>query len=61
MEKKKRWVQPELTVLVRSKPEEGVLMVCKTMEEALGPEDMYSGCDMFDIEACMPCFDFAES
>ena len=26
----KEWTSPELTVLVRSKPEEGVLTACKT-------------------------------
>ncbi len=34
---KKAWVTPELTVLVRSKPEEAVLVTCKTGGVAGGP------------------------
>ncbi len=30
MNKEKVWIKPELTVLVRSKPEEPVLSYCKT-------------------------------
>jgi hypothetical protein len=33
---KKAWVKPELTVLVRSKPEEVVLTACKTVS-IVGP------------------------
>jgi hypothetical protein len=29
---KKQWTKPELIVLVRSKPEEAVLVACKTAE-----------------------------
>ena len=33
---KKSWLEPELIVLVRSKPEEAVLSFCKTMFGATG-------------------------
>ena len=32
----KEWTEPQLTVLVRSKPEEGVLTACKT-DNLVGP------------------------
>lgn len=34
---KKAWVTPELIVLVRSKPEEAVLLTCKITGNAVGP------------------------
>ncbi len=36
----KRWQKPELTVLVRSKPEETVLLTCKTGSQAGPVEDL---------------------
>jgi hypothetical protein len=43
---KKAWITPELIVLVRNKPEEAVLAVCKTMTAAGGaPLVNYSSCD----------------
>jgi len=39
---KKDWFVPELTVLVRSKPEEGVLMQCK-VEGKSGEENSEGG------------------
>ncbi len=35
-EKKKPWVEPELIVLVRNNPEEGVLETCKLCGTGLG-------------------------
>lgn len=44
--KKKKWVQPELTVLVRSKPEEAVLDNCKMHAYEGGPTYDYTGCSI---------------
>jgi hypothetical protein len=44
---KKEWTKPELIVLVRSKPEEGVLTACKHNDGVSiggGPYDAYGGC-----------------
>jgi hypothetical protein len=39
------WSEPELIVLVRSKPEEGVLSVCKGPNENVAtPADVYGWC-----------------
>lgn len=50
---KKKWVQPELAVLVRSKPEENVLHICKVIG---GPVDLPGydqlGCDYFGCSQC---------
>lgn len=40
---KKSWHKPELTVLVRSRPEEAVLATCKTTGMA-GPTVLYGAC-----------------
>lgn len=44
---KKAWQKPELIVLVRSKPEEMVLAVCKTPTgKFLGPNDPSNKCKL---------------
>ena len=43
-ESKKVWVKPELIVLVRSKPEEAVLVGCKTTGSALVVATNNVGC-----------------
>ena len=40
---KKTWMTPELSVLVRSRPEESVLAACKT-GGTVGPADMSLKC-----------------
>lgn len=40
---KKTWMKPELSVLVRSRPEESVLAACKT-GGSLGPSDQSLKC-----------------
>jgi hypothetical protein len=40
----KEWTEPELIVLVRSKPEEAVLGACKTDSETGGNANLFSGC-----------------
>lgn len=39
MEKKKEWKDPELIVIVRCKPEESVLFICKASRYACGDEN----------------------
>lgn len=50
-EPKKAWVTPELIVLVRSRPEEVVLTVCK-QNFALGPILSVGGCLNFCAPQC---------
>jgi hypothetical protein len=43
--KRRAWKRPELTVLVRSKPEEAVLQACKQYDEPFpGPYEEYDFC-----------------
>ena len=59
-ESKKAWVEPELIVLVRSKPEEAVLAGCKVFTETnYGAGGIYGTCS---ITVCLnPCADTAGS
>jgi hypothetical protein len=41
---KKRWVAPELLVLVRSHPEEAVLAACKFLLGSVGPVHLFDTC-----------------
>ena len=50
--KKKKWVQPELTVLERSKPEEAVLDGCKIIGGGGAPGYTQLGCDFFGCGSC---------
>jgi len=52
-ESKKAWVEPELIVLVRSKPEEAVLDTCKygTTIPDSGPASNYRDCNL----GCVVC------
>ena len=43
-ENKKEWVEPELIVLVRSKPEEAVLTVCKGDSSHWDFNNLHNGC-----------------
>jgi hypothetical protein len=57
MEKvKKTWQKPELTVLVRNKPEEAVLVACKTEHtDGPRPEGVTLGnCDNTNFTAGVP-------
>jgi len=51
-EGRKEWVEPELMVLVRSKPEEAVLGACKLMEISAGSENGDAKCGTL---SCAPC------
>jgi len=43
-ESRKVWLEPKLIVLVRSKPEEAVLMSCKAPSAATGPFMIEDSC-----------------
>lgn len=45
---KKKWTSPELTVLVRNKPEESVLTYCKHLQTypGTGPQNTAYGCEL---------------
>jgi hypothetical protein len=42
---KRIWIEPELIVLVRSKPEEAVLITCKMIDSSPGPTASAVGCE----------------
>ncbi len=53
-ESKKEWVTPELIVLMRSKPEEAVLVACKgALSDGPGFQ-FVSGCGLLD-DFCPDC------
>ena len=51
-ESKKEWSEPELIVLVRSKPEEAVLGVCKYWLISGSIQDVASGCSQNCVGPC---------
>ena len=56
---KKTWIEPELIVLVRSKPEEAVLSTCKMIIHT-GPIDHYQPCVVLQ-DWCIECKDSGTS
>ena len=50
---KKSWNKPELTVLVRTRPEEAILGLCKNTDRPGGNADMNSQCKIDDF-GCGP-------
>jgi len=58
----KEWKSPELTVLVRSKNEEAVLVACKagTISGMAAPSDNYMNCQGPD-EECSGCHGISDS
>ena len=53
MEQKKEWVQPELTVIVRRKPEEGILGACKLYPTSVGDQSEHNMCAADEcVSAC---------
>ena len=59
MEQKKEWVQPELIVLMRRKPEEGILLACKEGFEGSGPAATDWQC--ISGELCDDCSEIVDS
>ncbi len=53
---KKKWEKPELVVLVRGRPEEGVLATCKTgyIQGGAGPTNARDGC-IYPLGQCGNC------
>ena len=58
-ESKKVWVEPELIVLVRHKPEEAVLFACKAQTSGDGAEASNDGCR--EVSACGMCTSVSSS
>ena len=57
MEKKKKtWTEPKLTVLVRGKPEEGILSSCKVEGGVYGFGSTQNRCFKYD-----PCQDVCDA
>jgi len=58
---KQPWQKPELTVLVRSNPEETVLTGCKTnVEQSADPSNNDSGCRTYEV-GCTYCYGITSS
>jgi len=56
--KSRQWKKPELTVLVRRKPEEGILQNCKGYDQT-GADNYFDGC--WVVSTCWACFSSTES
>ncbi len=54
MKEKKVWVKPELVVLVRRKPEEGILQACAAGGSGFAWASDFSGCyeETFGCQNC---------
>ncbi len=59
MKEKKKWVKPELVVLVRRKTEEAVLTACSVTRLLAGPHWYNNGC--YFITGCSRCSDYVPS
>jgi hypothetical protein len=55
MTEKKVWVEPVLIVLVRSRPEEVILGVCKNLVIIANPSLFHQGCALDPTGACENC------
>ncbi len=61
--KKRKWCKPQLIILVRGKPEEMALLVCKIVAFGSGdPTLIHSYCrkSLFE-EPCVDCSDISQS
>jgi hypothetical protein len=59
---KKTWVKPELIVLVRSRPEEAVLLACKGNALRTSNTAGRGWCGGWDGKVCVnPCSEFTSS
>ncbi len=61
---KKEWEKPELIVLVRGKPEEGVLVTCKTRGASIvQPSTVNNDCekDNQPQSVCLQCHEYVTS
>jgi hypothetical protein len=57
-ERKRAWSGPDLTVLVRGKPEETVLNGCKVTQIGAGPTGGNDQCMGSGGQLCSECFEF---
>jgi len=53
---KKTWDKPQLIAVVRARPEEAVLDVCKSSGNTQGPNGFFSVCAPGDNQGCITCF-----
>ena len=58
---KKTWTRPQLIVLVRSRPEEAVLLACKALEISGDPNNMDMACVNTVLSVCDSCSSFGGS
>jgi len=61
---KKKWITPQLIVLVKGKPEEGVLANCKVWTTGYALDRVFNnGCmkDVIGGFTCMSCFNIDAS
>jgi hypothetical protein len=65
IEMKKSWEKPKLIILMRSKPEEQVLTICKTTSSAAMPSSEFEGCSQIVERApmalCSDCSSWSAS
>jgi len=55
-DRKPPWSPPSLVVLVRGKPEESVLMVCKLLGVLFGPSQDFGQCEgPKHVGSCLKC------
>ncbi len=54
--RKKKWTTPQLIVLVRGRPEEGVLQGCKTAPVAQGFTNVFNNCRTVVASCTELCF-----
>lgn len=55
MKEKESWIQPELIILLRGKPEEAVLLTCKVDHNTTGPLNINGtgdACGLFMVGQC---------
>lgn len=52
---RKSWNKPELTVLVRTRPEEAILGLCKNLDEPGGRENKNMQCIATETGGSPPC------
>ena len=59
LERKRKWVKPKLIVLLRGKPEETVVLACKTGSGS--PGTAWIGCQATVPAFCTQCVPFTGS
>ena len=57
----KTWQTPRLIVLVRGRPEESLMVNCKTCHIMAGPGYFFDGCEIAFPEICPWCEEYGAS